>query len=208
MLKSIGSWIWRRISSKAGIASILGVTLSVVTFFVGRWWDRPKIHVDIVSLNLEVPDEVTVFVRSEKELHVLGPQIEFLLLQKKPEIYRIFKPDQSAIRAGEGILRAPVPLPLFFDQQSISELRQLHNLSVLLPDDVVRAEAKRHEEFLEDLRAKFQQEKTALGKLHENQNALEKWRKENPMAPPGFVPPGFTRPEEVAERELAFKTRE
>ena len=125
---------------------------------------------------------------------ILGPQIEFQLLQRKPEIYRIFRPvDEIGIRA---LVKRYCEKRRLWSRysskrQSISDLRQLHNMSVLFPDELVRTEVKLHEALLVDLRAKLKEERMAIDKLR--QSAAEGWKKANPVAPPTSFLPASSR---------------
>lgn len=136
--RSRGRVFMKLLLSRPSLA-ILGSIGTIAAFFLGIWYDRPMVSVDIVSLDHGVPSDVKIFLPLDKQLWVLGTELESLLFLSKPEAARLISMPSEKLppppQGWENVRPFPMVsptstanLPGYFLQVNIDELDQLVKL--------------------------------------------------------------------------------
>jgi hypothetical protein len=147
-------WLFKALRSLGKsrlVIAILGIVGSVAGVWYGKWSDRPRIGIDIVSIRRTAPDDVKVFLPIEDDFRVLGNSMEDWFWENRPSLAAtlIGRPEPSGAikkkmqdRSGEmQYWHTSHPLPIPFFWANISQLRQLYDLEDL-PTEVLAGAIK------------------------------------------------------------------
>lgn len=139
---------------------VAAVAVAVVGFFLGRWYDRAKVSIEVSSIRCMAPEDEKVWLPAEPDLAVLQAELPtFYLLtkphlmpsllalggvsgmptvQRNPEVladFTVQSPPRQTLQT-RGPVALGVALPVPFQQCDLCQLWQLYEMANV-PRDVI-----------------------------------------------------------------------